>query len=436
LTLNTNFLFHHNFLENRDGLLYIDGVSAVDLAEKFDTPTYILIENRIRENFRRIRDALLRNYGKIRVYYSAKANTSLAVLKILESEGAYLDAVSPGEVFLALKAGFTPNKMLFTGTSVRDDELKFLVESGVLINIDSISQLRRLLKINIPEILSVRVNPELGAGHHEHVVTAGRSSKFGLWETDALEAYRIALNSGVKRFGIHMHIGSGILSVEPFLSAAEKLLSVAYKIRSKLGITFDFMDFGGGLGVPYKPGEKPLDVNDFANKMLSLFKSRIKEYDLGEPFFCVEPGRFIVCDAGILLTRVNTLKITPFKKFIGVDAGFNTLIRPAMYGSYHPIIVANRLNDPPKEIYDVAGPLCESGDILAKDRMLPEVFEGDLLAILNAGAYGFSMSSQYNSRPRCAEVLVKSGRYALIREREKFSDLIKGQIIPEWLEKT
>jgi diaminopimelate decarboxylase len=423
-------------LENRDGLLYIDGVSAVDLAEKFDTPTYILIENRIRENFRRIRDALLRNYGKIRVYYSAKANTSLAVLKILESEGAYLDAVSPGEVFLALKAGFTPNKMLFTGTSVRDDELKFLVESGVLINIDSISQLRRLLKINIPEILSVRVNPELGAGHHEHVVTAGRSSKFGLWETDALEAYRIALNSGVKRFGIHMHIGSGILSVEPFLSAAEKLLSVAYKIRSKLGITFDFMDFGGGLGVPYKPGEKPLDVNDFANKMLSLFKSRIKEYDLGEPFFCVEPGRFIVCDAGILLTRVNTLKITPFKKFIGVDAGFNTLIRPAMYGSYHPIIVANRLNDPPKEIYDVAGPLCESGDILAKDRMLPEVFEGDLLAILNAGAYGFSMSSQYNSRPRCAEVLVKSGRYALIREREKFSDLIKGQIIPEWLEKT
>jgi diaminopimelate decarboxylase len=423
-------------LENRDGLLYIDGVSAVDLAEKFDTPTYILIENRIRENFRRIRDALLRNYGKIRVYYSAKANTSLAVLKILESEGAYLDAVSPGEVFLALKAGFTPNKILFTGTSVRDDELKFLVESGVLINIDSISQLRRLLKINIPEILSVRVNPELGAGHHEHVVTAGRSSKFGLWETDALEAYRIALNSGVKRFGIHMHIGSGILSVEPFLSAAEKLLSVAYKIRSKLGITFDFMDFGGGLGVPYKPGEKPLDVNDFANKMLSLFKSRIKEYDLGEPFFCVEPGRFIVCDAGILLTRVNTLKITPFKKFIGVDAGFNTLIRPAMYGSYHPIIVANRLNDPPKEIYDVAGPLCESGDILAKDRMLPEVFEGDLLAILNAGAYGFSMSSQYNSRPRCAEVLVKSGRYALIREREKFSDLIKGQIIPEWLEKT
>jgi len=423
----------HNFLENRGGLLYVDGVLAIELAEKFDTPTYVLIENRIRENFRRIRDTLLRNYSKIRVYYSAKANTSLAVLKILESEGAYLDAVSPGEVFLALKSGFTPNKILFTGTSVRDDELKFLVDSGVLINIDSISQLRRLLKIHVPEILSVRVNPELGAGHHEHVVTAGRNSKFGLWESDALEAYKIALDAGVKCFGIHMHIGSGILSVEPFLLAAERLLGVAHQIRSKLGITFDFMDFGGGLGVPYKPDEKPLDVDDFANRMLSLFKSRIKEYDLGEPFFCIEPGRFIVCDAGILLTRVNTLKITPFKKFIGVDAGFNTLIRPAMYGSYHPIIVANRLNDPPKEIYDVAGPLCESGDILARDRMLPEVSEGDLLAILNAGAYGFSMSSQYNSRPRCAEVLVKDGRYAPVRERESLEDLIRGQRIPDWL---
>jgi diaminopimelate decarboxylase len=433
MILDANFL-SHNFLENRGGLLYIDGVSAIDLAEKFDTPIYVLIENRIRENFRKIRDALLRNYDKIRVYYSAKANTNLAVLKILESEGAYLDAVSPGEVFLALKAGFTPNKILFTGTSVRDDELKFLVDSGVLINIDSISQLRRLLKIHVPEILSIRVNPELGAGHHEHVVTAGRNSKFGLWESDALEAYKIALDAGVKRFGMHMHIGSGILSVEPFLLAAERLLSIAHQIRSKLGITFDFMDFGGGLGVPYKPDEKPINIDDFANKMLSLFKSRIKEYDLGEPFFCIEPGRFIVCDAGILLTRVNTLKITPFKKFIGVDAGFNTLIRPAMYGSYHPIIVANKLNDPLKEVYDVAGPLCESGDILARDRMLPEISEGDLLAILNAGAYGFSMSSQYNSRPRCAEVLIKDGRYALVRERESLEDLIRGQRIPDWLQ--
>ncbi|MEM2939751.1 MAG: diaminopimelate decarboxylase [Candidatus Bathyarchaeia archaeon] len=427
---------YHNFLKNVSGILYIDGVSAAELAEKFDTPLYVLIENRIRENFQRVKRALLKYYSKSRIYYSAKANTSLAVLRILQNEGAYLDAVSPGEVFLALKAGFKPDKILFTGTSVRDDELKFLVDSKVIINVDSISQLRRLLKIHVPEILSVRVNPEVGAGHHEHVITAGKNSKFGVWESEVIDAYKMAQRAGVKRFGMHMHIGSGILNVEPFILAAENLLKIAHQVHENLDLTFEFIDFGGGLGVPYKPGETPLDVDAFAKEMVGLFRSRIEEYHLGEPFFCIEPGRFIVCDAGVLLTRVNTLKTTPFKKFIGVDAGFNTLIRPAMYGSYHPIIVANRLNDDEKDVFDIVGPLCESGDILARDRMLPEVYEGDLLAILNAGAYGFSMSSQYNSRPRCAEVLVKNGQYALIRERESLNDLIKGQKIPEYLEKS
>ncbi|MEM1606901.1 MAG: diaminopimelate decarboxylase [Candidatus Bathyarchaeia archaeon] len=426
-------IFSHKFLENVGGILHVDGVPVTELTDKFDTPLYVLIENRIRENFRELKNTLLKHHSRVRIYYSAKANTSLAVLKILKSEGAYLDAVSPGEVFLALKAGFEPEKILFTGTSVRDDEIKFLVDSGVVINIDSLSQLRRLLKFNVPEILSFRVNPEIGAGHHEHVITAGRGSKFGIWEKDILEAYKMALNAGVRRFGIHMHIGSGILSVEPFLLAAEKLLNIADQIHRSLGITFEFIDFGGGLGVPYKPEEKPLDVEMFADKMLGLFKRKVEEYRLGEPFFCIEPGRYIVCDAGILLTRVNTVKVTPFKKFIGVDAGFNLLIRPVMYGAYHHVIVANNLNEEGREIYDIAGPLCESGDILARDRLLPEIREGDLLAILNAGAYGFVMSSQYNSRPRCAEVLVKDGKYAVIRERERFEDLMRGQHLPDWL---
>ncbi len=426
-------LSFHSYLENKNGVLYVDNVSAIDLAEKFDTPLYVLSENRIRENFRRLKGALLKHYEKIKIYYSAKANTSLAVLKILESEGSCIDTVSLGEVFLAFRAGFRPERILFTGTSVRDDELRFLLDSNVTINVDSLSQLKRLLRFHVPEKLSVRVNPEIGAGHHEHVITAGKNSKFGIWEANVLEAYKIAQNAGVKRFGIHMHIGSGILTVKPFLLAAEKLLEIAHKIHKALGINFEFIDFGGGLGVPYKPDEKPLDVEEFADKMLNLFKNRIKKYNLGEPFFYIEPGRFIVCDAGVLLTKVNTLKITPFKKFVGVDAGFNTLIRPAMYGSYHPIVVANRLNAPEEEVYDVAGPLCESGDILARDRLLPKIFEGDLLAILNAGAYGFSMSSQYNSRPRCAEVLVKDGKYSLIRERENFEDLVRRQKIPRWL---
>jgi len=420
-------------LENRSGELFIDGVSALELAEKLDTPLYVISEKRVRENYRRVYDALARNYEKVRVHYAAKANTSLSVLTILKDEGAHIDAVSPGEIFLALRAGFPPEKILFTGTSVRDDELKFLLDSKVTINIDSLSQLERLLKMATPSLLSVRINPEVGAGHHEHCITAGRDSKFGIWEEDAVKAYKMAKEAGVERFGIHMHIGSGILTIDPFVRATEKLLGIAKEIRSQTGVAFEFIDVGGGLGVPYMPEEEELDLNLFSDTLLGLFKKRIKEYGLGEPVFCVEPGRYIVCDAVVLLTTVNTVKTTPFRKFVGVDAGFNTLIRPAMYGSYHPIIVANKLNLPDKDVCDVAGPLCESGDLLARDRKLPRIQEGDLLAVLNAGAYGYTMSSQYNSRPRAAEVLVKEGKYALVRERETLEGLAVGQRVAEWL---
>ena len=230
-----------------------------------------------------------------------------------------------------------------------------------------------------------------------------------------------------------MHIGAGNLSVEPFLSAFEAMLAMAHKVRQQTGIQFAFIDMGGGLGVPYKLGEKELDLALFFEQLLTLFKKRVDEYDLGTPFFCVEPGRYLVCDAAVLLTKVNTLKTTPYKKYAGVDAGFNTLVRPILYGSYHHILVANNLNAPGTELYDVAGPICESGDLLAKERLLPSLREGDLLAIMNAGAYGFSMSSTYNSRPRGAEVLVKDSRCALIRERETFEDLLAKQKLAEWL---
>lgn len=414
-------------LENRNGILYFDGVSTSDLAEKFDTPLYVTSERRIRDNYKRLHEALVSNYQKTRIYYAAKANSNLSILQILQAEGAYLDAVSPGEVWLALKAGFSPEKILFTGTSVRTDELKTVLSSKITVNVDSISQLERLLQIQVPETLSVRINPEIGAGHHDHCITAGPNTKFGLWEENAIKAYSIALTAGVKKFGIQMHVGSGVLNINPFILALNKLLNIAKKIRNTLGICFDFIDVGGGLGVPYKPQENELDLTLFSSKVLSLFKKCVKEYDLGTPFFNIEPGRYLVSDSTILLTTVNTVKKTPFKQFIGVDVGFNTLLRPTMYGSYHHLLVTNNLNAKTEEIYDVVGPICESGDVLARDRALPKIKENDLLAILNAGAYGFSMSSQYNSRPRAAEVLIQKNKYRLIRKRESLTSLISNQ---------
>jgi diaminopimelate decarboxylase len=418
-------------LENRKGNLFFDGFSVEKLAEKYDTPLYVLSEKRIRDNYNRIHDALVRNYKDLRIYYAAKANTNLTVLKILQSEGAYLDTVSPGEVFMGLSSGYTPDRILFTGTSVRNDELKFLLQANVTINVDSQSELDRLLKIAVPPVLSIRVNPEIGAGHHSHCITAGPESKFGLWEEDALKAYATARRARVERFGIHMHIGSGIFDVEPYVLAVEKLLSIAKRVHDEIGIEFEFIDIGGGFGVPYNPDDHDLDLSEFASKVVAPFKAKVKEYGLGKPFLCIEPGRYLVCDASILLTTVNTLKLTPSKKFIGVDAGFNTLVRPTMYGSYHPILVADKLDSTEKETFDVVGPICESGDALAKSRELPLVNEGDLLAVLNAGAYGFSMSSQYNSRPRAAEVMIRQGKPVLVREREQLHDLMSSQKIAQ-----
>jgi diaminopimelate decarboxylase len=417
----------HDPLEDHKGTLYFDGLSVEAIAQKYDTPLYVMSEKRIRENYNRLYDAIASKYKDVRIYYACKANNNLTVLKILQSEGAYLDAVSPCEVFMGLNSGFAPDRIIFTGTSVRNDELKFLVDAGITINIDSQSELDRLLKIAVPPTISVRVNPEIGAGHHNNCITAGNQTKFGLWEEDVLKAYATAKKARVERFGIHMHIGSGFLEIDPYIQAMEKLLSIAKRVHDELGIVFDFIDLGGGFGVPYKPDEQEFNLAEFASKVVPLFKSKVKEYSLGKPFLHFEPGRYLVCDAGILLTTVNTVKVTPYRKFIGVDSGFNTLVRPAMYGSYHPILVANKLNRKNTETFDVVGPICESGDILAKDRELPPVAEGDVLAILNAGAYCFSMSSQYNARPRAAEVMIRQGKPVLVREREQFQDLLTTQ---------
>lgn len=425
--------FFKTGLENKNNRLLVGRVEARELAEKFGTPLYVMNEARMRENYRRLHGALAGEYGKIRIHYAMKANSNLNVLKILNSEGAYIDAVSVNEAVAAMEAGFAKEKILFTGTNVTEGELKALAENGIRINIDSHSAFERLAGIARPKFISFRINPEIGAGHHSHVITGGRDSKFGIWEADAVEAYGKAKKAGVKEFGIHMHIGSNILHVADFAVALARFMDIAGKIAKEAGIKFEFIDIGGGLGVPYKPEQNELDLERYIKEIIGLFRKKLAEHDLGEPHFCIEPGRYLVADAVVLLTRVNTLKKTPHRNFAGVDAGFNILIRPAMYDSYHHILVDGKLDGREGDVYDVVGPVCETGDFIAKGRKLPKLDEGDLLAVLTAGAYGYSMSSNYNLRARAAEVLVNKGKYELVREHDSLEKILSGQKKASWL---
>ncbi len=414
--------------ESKDGKMIFGGMNVEDIAKEFGTPCYVNDEQRIRENYRNLHKAFNR-YMDTTIHYACKANTSLAVLKILEQEGSGIDAVSIGEIKTCLKAGFTPDRIMYTGVFVSTEELKQVVETGVMINLDSISEMERLAEIKPGAKISFRITPGIGSGHGEKVITGNKGAKFGIPKEKVVETYLRAQDLGLEPIGIHAHIGSGGQSVEPFVEEAEVLSGLINQL-SEAGIDLEFVDIGGGIGVPYKPNEDEMDLGEFASQVTDVF-----QMDTDVKKLIIEPGRYIVCDACVLLTSCTDVKDTGVKKYIGVDAGFNTLIRPAMYDSYHYIQNGSKFGKACTGRYDIAGPLCESGDYLGHDRVMPEPDEGDVIVVYNAGAYGYSMSSNYNSRPLCAEVLVNDGKAELIRAKQDIEDLWKYQSIPKRLQR-
>jgi diaminopimelate decarboxylase len=425
-------------LEYREGILYMAGVNTVDIAEKYGSPIYVINEDLIRKRYKTLKKVLDSVYKNNHIHFAVKANSSLSVLKILESEGAYFDCTSTGEIYACFKAGISSEKIIYTGNMFTNEDFKFAVENDILVNLDSISQLKRLAKVyddlgKEKNLISFRINPEFGAGHHSHTITAGKDIKFGILDNQVIEAYSKAKEYGFKKFGTHIHVGSGILDPNDFDKASEKYLAIITKLADTLDIQFEYVDFGGGLGIPYRPEEDPLDLEVYKEVIMKKFKELIEKGDMNQANFKIEPGRFLTAEASIILTQINTIKDNGYKLFAGVDAGFNTLMRPTLYNSYHHIILCNE-NERKKQVrYDVVGPICESGDVLGKGRLLPELREGDYLAILDAGAYGYTMSSPYNSRPRPAEVLINDGKSYLIRNAETYDDLLDQQIIPEHL---
>lgn len=406
-------------IEVKRNKLYWGEISCEALAERFGTPIFAYDEGRIHSQARRLKEAF--SYPKVRLLYSCKANSNLAVLAVLRREGLGLDAVSPGEIFLGLKAGYRPKDILFTGNNVTDEEMRFALSKGVGINVDSLSQLERFGKLRPGGEVSVRINPDVGEGHHDHVITGGPESKFGIWVDQVPRVKAIARRHGLRILGLHQHIGSGVMEPEVFLDAMEVLLQVAPGFEA-----LEFLDFGGGLGIPYVPGQKPLDVRVLGRMLSRRFQRFCEKY--GRKLTLVlEPGRYLVAESGILLARVNTLKATPEHTFVGTDSGFNHLIRHSLYGAHHEILNASRVKGA-KEFVAVCGNVCESGDLFTHGREIPRFQEGDLVAVLAAGAYGFSMSTEYNSRPRPAEVLVQGGKARLIRKRETMEDLVRKQV--------
>ncbi len=418
----------------KNNRLFVGDVAASDLAKRFGTPAYVYDEETVRSKVRALFQGI--SYRPLKVYYAAKANTNLAILKIIREEGGQgigIDAVSVGEIECALKAGFRPGQVIFTSTSVTDEEMKFAIAKKVLVNCDSLSQLERYGKLAPGSKVCFRVNPDVGAGHHGHVITGGPESKFGVWVDDVGRAFGIAAKYRLKIVGIHEHIGSGILETGKFLAAMKILLTIIDKHRDKFS-DLEFVDFGGGIGVPYRPDQKQIDFKVFGSAVSTLFADFCRSF--GKKLsLAIEPGRFIVAESGLLLCTVNTVKRTPAHKFVGVDTGFNHLIRPMAYGSYHPIIVAENCNGnagEKKEKVAVCGNICESGDVFTRneegiaDRELPPIKEGAVLAILVAGAYGFSMASTYNTRPRPPEILVSGRNAKIIRRKEDLAHVIYG----------
>ena len=420
-------------MEIHDNQFYFGGVSAVELAKTYGTPLYVYEEERIRENFRRALKAFQKYYADFRFFYAIKANNNLAIANILRQEGAGIDAASVNEILLAKTLGLGGEDVMFSGNFLSDDDIRQGLESGVIFNLDDPSLLPRVLRYGKPELLAFRVNP--GYGECEvgsFVCNAGPDAKFGVHPDQVMDAYRAAKAAGIKRFGAHMMPGSSIRNPEYFGFITGLIMDIIGKVSRELDIDFEFIDLGGGLGIPYRHEDAVLDIDAAAAKVATVFKAKIAEYGMKPPRLMMEPARYFVGDAGYIIGTVHTIKDS-YKRIIGTDIGMNVLARPALYGAYHHIYVNGRERDHRKPV-GLCGQLCENTDFWVHDRPLSEnTTLGDLVIVENAGAYGFGMSYQYNGRLRPAEVLVKDGKSWLIRDRETYDDMVRHVHVPDHL---
>jgi diaminopimelate decarboxylase len=417
-------MHHFHYVE---GELWCESVPLARIAREVGTPAYVYSRETLVRHFQAF-DGAFEGTDHL-VCFSVKSNSNLALLHLFGSLGGGVDIVSGGELFRAMRAGIPPHRVVYSGVGKTDGEIDAALKAGILLfNIESAQELEvvdaRARAMGVKAPVALRVNPDVDPRTHPYISTGLRSNKFGVDIRIAPDEYRRARDmAGVEVVGVDCHIGSQLTQVAPFVDALRRLGDLVASLREE-GIAIRYLDLGGGLGITYD-AEEPPHPAQYAGAVLDQIRAL-------RCFLILEPGRVIVGNAGVLLTRVLYTKEGETKRFVIVDAGMNDLIRPALYGSYHGIQAVQDPSGRGELVADLVGPICESSDFLAKDRRMPAFRRGDLAAVMSAGAYGFSMSSNYNSRPRAAEVLVNGDRYAVIRRRERYEDLTAGEEIPRW----
>ena len=432
----------HSF-HYRESKLHCEDVDLVRVVKEFGTPLYIYSAGTVLDHYRRL-DSALAPLDHL-ICYAVKANSNRAILKLFADAGAGFDIVSGGELFRVLKAGGSSKKCTFAGVGKSRDEIEYALDQGVYsFNVESEAELERIDQIagakSLRAPVALRVNPDVDPHTHEYISTGSRENKFGIALDQVAAVYeRAEKMRNIDIVGVQMHIGSQITETQPFVDAIGKVTPLVRDLISKYGIKF--FSIGGGVGIVYESSfvsggsewwkknresaRHQLSIQEYVDAILPL----LRELKLK---ILLEPGRLLVGNAGVLLTRVRYIKQTGQKKFAIVDAGMNDLIRPALYHSYHEIVPLREPSAGKRDKIDIVGPVCESGDFFALDREMPEMNEGDLLAIMSAGAYGFAMASNYNSRPLPAEALVRGDKFALIRKRQSPEDLVRGECDPKF----
>jgi diaminopimelate decarboxylase len=416
----------HHF-KYRENALYCEDVPISEIADEIGTPFYLYSHATLKRHFQAFSSAF-EGIDNL-ICYSAKANTNLAVLKLFADLGCGLDIVSGGELYRGLTSGFSPDHVVYSGVGKSADEIDYALEKGIMMfNVESLVELElineRAGRLNKRAPIAIRVNPDVDPKTHPYISTGLRKNKFGIEAQASIEAFRVAKRlEYVDVVGVACHIGSQITDSDPFEEALKSLKSLISELK-QMGINIQYLDMGGGLGITYAD-EKPPPIDEYAGTIIK----QLKDIDLK---LILEPGRVFVGNAGILVTKVLYRKTGGVKNFVIVDAGMNDLMRPTLYNAFHAIEpVINSRRD--LIVADVVGPICESSDFLAVDRSMAAVDSGDLLAVMSAGAYGYVMSSNYCSRPRVAEVMVKDSLFQVVKSRESYADLMRGETVPTFL---